>query len=210
MTRVLMLVEGPTERQFVTRTLAPHLEGSGVYCVPTTVTTRENPAGPNNRGGFVKYGKLIDELNKLIGDAEAYTTTLFDFYEMTGREVGGTVEELEKKLQKDVYKSDRFIPYIQKFEFEALLFASPDIASDELAESAKTAEMRAILRECGEAENINDGNATAPSKRLKHLFNDYDKVVDGPIVLERIGIGAIREACPRFSEWTGKLEALGA
>lgn len=210
MTRLLMLVEGPTERQFVTQTLAPHLFRHGVYCAPTTVTTRENPAGPNTKGGFVKYGKLIKELNKLIGDTDAYTTTLFDFYEMTGREVGGTVEELEQKLQEDVYASGRFIPYIQKFEFEALLFASPDIAAEELFEPAKAAEMKAILRVCGEAEAVNDDRNTAPSKRLKSLFLEYDKVADGPMVLDEIGIEDIRDACPRFSEWIGRLEALGA
>lgn len=210
MTRLLMLVEGPTERQFVTQTLALHLACHGVDCTPITVTTRESPTGPNYKGGFVKYGKLIKELNKLIGDTNAHTTTLFDFYEMTGREVEGTVEELEQKLREDVYASDRFIPYIQKFEFEALLFASPDKAAEELSAPAKAADMQAILNECGEAEAVNDGQTTAPSKRLKSLFSEYDKVADGPEVLRKIGIKDIREACPRFSEWIGKLEALRA
>ena len=53
MTRLLMLVEGITERQFVTFSLVPHLANHGVYCIPTTVTTRANPAGPDNKGGFV-------------------------------------------------------------------------------------------------------------------------------------------------------------
>jgi hypothetical protein len=203
-----MLVEGPTERQFVTRTLAPFLAHHNIYCTPTTVTTRENPAGPNYKGGFVKYDKLIRELDRLIGDTNAYTTTLFDFYEMTGREVGDTIEEMENKLRSDVHANDRFIPYIQKFEFEALLFSSPNIAAEELSDPAKAAEMEAILEDCGEAEAVNDGENTAPSKRLKSLFSDYDKVADGPMVLDGIGIAAIRGACPRFSEWIDRLEAL--
>tara|TARA_Y100000294_G_C8476534_1_gene304963 strand:+ start:249 stop:638 length:390 start_codon:yes stop_codon:yes gene_type:complete len=127
---------------------------------------------------------------------------------MTGREVGDTIEEMENKLRSDVHANDRFIPYIQKFEFEALLFSSPNIAAEELSDPAKAAEMEAILEDCGEAEAVNDGENTAPSKRLKSLFSDYDKVADGPMVLDGIGIAAIRGACPRFSEWIDRLEAL--
>ncbi len=209
MTRLLMLVEGPSERQFVSRVLVPHLEGNEVFCRPVTVTTRENPAGPNFTGGFVKYQKLIGELKRLLGDSNAHTTTLFDFYKMTGRDAGDTVEDMEKKLRADVFADTRFIPYVQKFEFEALLFSSPSIAAAELAEPDKAKDLQSILRDCGGAEEVDDGENTAPSKRLQSLFPDYVKVADGPMILETIGLKDIRQACPRFSQWVGKLEGLG-
>ena len=60
-------------------------------------------------------------------------------------------------------------------------------------------------------ELIDDGQSTAPSKRIIAEFPDYEgaKSAVGPQVAELIGLETIRAACPHFSKWLTVLENLG-
>ena len=57
-------------------------------------------------------------------------------------------------------------------------------------------------------KEINDGDATAPSKRLKSLYLAYDKPAFGPRIAQRIGLDTLRRECPHFHAWVSELEAL--
>jgi hypothetical protein len=59
---------------------------------------------------------------------------------------------------------------------------------------------------------IDDGEQTAPSKRIVEQFPDYEgrKPTAGPIIAAEIGLEAIRSKCRHFHEWLTKLEALGS
>jgi len=59
-------------------------------------------------------------------------------------------------------------------------------------------------------EKINDGNETAPSKRIIKEFPEYApaKATAGPIIANSIGLPTIRKKCPHFNEWLTKLEQL--
>ena len=57
-------------------------------------------------------------------------------------------------------------------------------------------------------EEINDGETTAPSKRLQSLYPSYDKILFGPLIAQRIGLDRLRQECPHFRDWVAKLEAL--
>jgi hypothetical protein len=61
-------------------------------------------------------------------------------------------------------------------------------------------------------ELINDGQHSAPSKRIIAQFPDYRraKPVVGPQVAELIGLDVIRGKSPHFSAWLSRLEQLGA
>lgn len=206
-----MLVEGQTERTFATRVLAPHLAQQGVFLTPTLVTTRQNPAGPDSKGGLVSYPNLLRQLNNLLGDSGAYTTTFFDLYGLGGRQEGETADAFEARLLAGVgHGQNRFLPYIQQYEFETLLFAAPDETAEELSAPNQAQEMRKIIAQCGGVETINDGPATAPSKRIAQLFPNYDKVVDGPDILSRSDLKRLcnKESCPRFVNWLTALEGL--
>ena len=128
---------------------------------------------------------------------------------MMGRSAGNTSDDLETKLDIDVYASERFIPYIQQYEFEALLFSSPDLTAEELSKPEKAKDLNNILRDCGGAEDIDDGETTAPAKRILDHFPGYNKVLDGPNILQSVGISTIIDACPRFAYWLQTLEKLG-
>ena len=75
---------------------------------------------------------------------------------------------------------------------------------------------RSLVEELGEVrssfpspEDINDNPDTAPSKRIKMLLPEYQKVVAGPLIAKETGLDTIRAECPRFADWLAKLESLG-
>jgi hypothetical protein len=64
-----------------------------------------------------------------------------------------------------------------------------------------------IVRQCGECEEIDDKSETSPSRRIARLFPAYRKggslIAHAPIIAKRIGLDAIRQACPHFNAWRG-------
>jgi len=72
----------------------------------------------------------------------------------------------------------------------------------------EVSQVRRIIEEFKNPEEINDDPVKAPSKRLKELKNGYRKVAMGKTVSEAIGIQAIQKQCPHFNDWLTKLEHL--
>jgi hypothetical protein len=101
---------------------------------------------------------------------------------------------------------NRFVPYIEMHEFEALLFSDADILADKTLIDVTL--IRKILEKYDNPEEINDDPANAPGKRLESLKEGYRKVAMGKTISEAIGIGGIRIQCPHFNDWLTKLENL--
>lgn len=112
---------------------------------------------------------------------------------------GKDVDAIEEGMMQDM-EYDRLIPYIQKYEFETLLFSSIDGFTLLLDDSKQLSQIQTIIDTYANVEDINGGTETAPSKRLIHIF-DYDKVADSELVLSELDIETIREKCPRFDGW---------
>ena len=53
---------------------------------------------------------------------------------------------------------------------------------------------------------INEGRATAPSKRLERLIPGYEKVLYGSMIALENGFQVILDKCPRFQNWIQLLE----
>ena len=104
----------------------------------------------------------------------------------------------------------RFVPYLQLHEFEALLFSDPEKLEERFDRHSTEIRRLVQIAEQSNPELINDGIETAPSKRIIREIPEYesDKASSGPIVAERIGLTTLRMKCLHFSEWIGKLEAL--
>jgi hypothetical protein len=100
----------------------------------------------------------------------------------------------------------RFIPFVAVHEFEALLFSDPGVLANGIG--AEEDQIIRILTECGEPEKINNSTETAPSKRLKRLYPDYKKTVNGITLAKEIGVDKMREQCPVFNNWLNSLEDL--
>ena len=116
---------------------------------------------------------------------------------------------LEQAIKDDI-TNHRFIPYIQKHEFEALVFASNDSIEEFillLSSSTATtlADFNKVLAEYPNPEDINGRPKFAPSKRLEQIFIGYDKVLHGNLITEDAGIHNILKKCPRFNAWVNKL-----
>jgi hypothetical protein len=106
---------------------------------------------------------------------------------------------LENGMRDDI-GSDRFIPYIQKFEFEALLFSN-NRGFENYYEGKIVRQTAAIVDSYPNPEEINDNPATSPSNRLKNIIPQYNKVSVGNIIALDVGTDAILEKCPRFRNW---------
>jgi hypothetical protein len=220
MSRVLALVEGRTEQTFVSEVLAPALGIKGVF-LSATLTGK-----PGHKGGVRRWASVRKEiLTVLKRDPLGCCTTMFDYYALPadwpGRqqattkpyaEAAGVIEDavhaaISEKLG-DACDPRRFVPYIQMHEFEALLFTEPSILADVVQCPARRSRFEQIVTECGAPEAIDDNPLTAPSKRIAAVAANYQKVLHGAIAAKRIGLARMREACPHFDDWVGRLEAL--
>lgn len=198
-------VEGPTEEEFVNRSLATHLRSRGVYATPILIgRARRRVQG----GGNVTISRLAGEIRLLRHHFDA-VTSLVDFYGFRGR--GGlSPDDLLEAIRAEIGRfDDQFVlPYVQMHEFEGLLFSDVD-TFERVIPGAPIADLRSVRAEFDTPEDINDSSTTAPSKRLATLIPGYRKVLDGSRLALEIGLDAIRDACPRFDAWLHRLEALG-
>ena len=211
--RLAISVEGPTEREFCKELLAPHLQTFGIFVESKIVVTKRNIAGTHSKGGSISFQRVIREIRPLLHSFD-YITTLYDFYGFRDRVAGETVEVLNQRLAIALGNPLNFIPNIQQYEFEALLFAAPDTVGRYMNCSPVAQAMHQILNECGEPEQINDSPTSAPSKRIENIFNEflhikYIKPFHGPLLMLEIGLTNIRTVCHRFNEWLIRLESLG-
>lgn len=199
MIRLGISVEGKTERLFVNKALRSHLLPFGVEA--TGVDIRGN----------VSLDKIRGVLPRLLGDFN-HVSTMYDFYGFK-RRGDRDVLALEAAIHSLADESDRerFLPYVQQYEFEALLFAVPEQTVDCIeGTQADIAAMQQAIKQCGSPERVNDSPQTSPWHRLKKLFDGrYDKPLHGPEIIELAGLPAIRAQCLRFDAWITRLEALG-
>lgn len=203
MIRLAISVEGDTEVEFVKEVLASGLVSKGVESVPISLN------------GNVTVERLSSEMAKLVWNFD-FVTSLVDFYGFSGKGAA-TVEELEEQIAKEVdrkiarsWNQSRLIPYVQRHEFEGLLFSDVSAFGTLLyATEDRVAELQGVRSLFATPEDVNDDSETAPSKRIRAAIPRYNKRVAGPRIAMEIGLDTIREQCPRFDGWLTRLEALG-
>jgi hypothetical protein len=200
MMRLGISVEGSTERLFVSQLLQPHLADFNIHVQAISLN------------GNVSLDRIRSELPALLGSFDQ-VSTLYDFYRFK-RRGNRTVLELEAAIAEliaDNAQRSRLTPYVQLYEFEALLFAVPEITVGHLRGSEKDSKkMQAAVKTCGSPEGVNDSPETSPSHRIAALFPHFDKPLHGPEIIELAGLAAIRAECPRFNAWISRLENLGS
>lgn len=196
MMRLGVSVEGPTEREFVTHVLKPHLLKYGWTVVK-----------PISLNGGISLRRFTEEIRCLTPQFE-WVTTLYDLYGFEGRE-GRDAEALEKAMQAAAGATINLLPYVQQYEFEALVFADPLKLAEEFHAPSALGKLNKILNEFGSPENINHDYDTIPSRRLQRIFPKYDKVLHGAKIAGKIGLPCIAAHCPRFATWLSKLEEIG-
>jgi Domain of unknown function (DUF4276) len=158
-------------------------------------------------------------LRWLKQDQSAFVTTMFDFYALPQDFPGyqaaihstdpyQKAALVQQALATDI-ASQRFIPYIQLHEFEALLFSDIDALCSTCNLSQKhNTELKAVRNSFSTPEHINDNSQAAPSKRILNIHDSYEKIIDGVQTAKAIGLAKLRQECLHFNEWLEKLEAL--
>ncbi|SPE57894.1 conserved hypothetical protein [Verrucomicrobia bacterium] len=224
MNRVLIVVEGPTERAVIERVLAPHF-GEHALALHAKVVGK-----PGHKGGIRNFESVRKEVMALLRqERRSFVSTFFDYCglpenwpgvnQARGRPApekariveSSMLESLRSVLgeSKDVA---RFVPYVQMHELEALLFSSTNVMASTFERQDLASAFAEIVSQCGGCEEINDKSETAPSRRIASLFPAYRKgsglTAHAPIIVKRIGLNAIRQACPHFSDWMARLEKL--
>ena len=208
MIRLAISVEGPTEEEFVKHFLADHLREKGVEPTPIRLGRARN----RSDGGNVSAERLVSEMAYLRHSFDA-VTSLVDFYGFR-RKGNKTVDELEEDLRQKLgypWHPEKVIPYVQRHEFEGLLFSDVGVFADLVyVPKGSVKALQNIRSQFQTPEDINDNKNTAPSKRIKKVIPQYDKRVNGPLLAMEIGLDKIRTECPRFNDWVTSLESLGS
>ncbi|MBF0109848.1 MAG: DUF4276 family protein [Magnetococcales bacterium] len=220
MTRLLLLVEGQSEEIFVKQTLTPFLAERGVYVQsPIVLWTKRMLSGGGFRGGVSNWNQIRKNLQPLTRDTNAWVTTLLDVHGLPEdfpgyRNAFGSghprdkVIALQERFGIEV-GHPRFIPFLALHEFEAWLFSSPKTVAEHFGATSLIDKVSKAVQEAGEPELINHGEQTHPKARLQGMGCGYKETSDGPTLMGKIGIPAIRKACPHFSGWLDRLESLG-
>lgn len=212
MIRLSIVVEGHTEREFVNNVLAADLQDRGIESRPILL----GHEGGGRMGGDVRVPRLGGEMARSL-DNHDFVTSLVDFYGFGNKGSNETVEELEDRISNEVrrnarqpYDHQRVFPYVQQYEFEALLFSDVSAFAAVLprVSQGSVATLRGIRSQYTTPEDINDDPDTAPSKQIERVIRGYNKRRDGYLVAEEIGLDRIRAECPRFNRWVKGLEAL--
>ena len=219
--RLLIVAEGVTEETFVGKILTPHLSARAIYPSARLVEFSRTKARIY-RGGLLKYAAAKRDILLLLQeDPTIYVTTMFDLYALPTTfpmyelakqptDPKERIKILEEGLRADI-NNDRFIPYIQLHEYEALLFSDIskiDYVMKTLQGESHLTKLERIMTQFPSPELINDGPTTAPSKRLLEIYSTYDKVLSGSLIAQEIGLSTIRKECPHFNSWLETLENL--
>jgi len=207
--RLAVTVEGGTEEEFVKRVLADHLRTAGVEPTPILLGRARSRFG----GGNVSVERLVSEMVELSRSFDA-VTSFVDFYgfrrkgEQSAEDLENILDQRLRQRMGNRWHPSRVIPYVQRHEFESLLFSNVDAFGHVLgASSGAVDDLRAIRAEFSTPEDINDSTQTCPSRRIERCLPAYSKRRDGPRVAEDIGLATMCSECPRFRDWLTSLES---
>ncbi len=225
MKELYVFCEGQTEHGFCKQVLGPHLFPAHDGRVHTIRIAHSRHHGVIHRGGIGKYATLRRDIlseTKRRDSGDIRFTTMIDLYKrperLPGKEANALnpnnptpyVEALKRAFGDDI-SDRRFVPHLQLFEYETLLFSDPEgyrISFDDCDDAIE--EMKRIAASFPSVEHIDDGEPTAPSKRIIALLPQYEgsKATAGPDIAEHIGLNVMRRRCLHFQAWVARLESL--
>ena len=217
MINLTVLVEGPTERDFVDEILAPHLRSVGYSSVsPNLIATKG--------AGICAWTEAKMNIGVHLRK-NACVTTMVDYYglpqDWPGRAESGAqpshlkADFVERAILEDMRGEDaaeNLIPYVMLHEFEAILFSDCEKFAAAIDLPQLTSAFQEIRDQFPTPEDIDDSREGAPSNRIEALLAQIGVVYRKPTVGLRgamaIGLDAIRAECPHFAKWMDSLEAI--
>lgn len=208
MKTIIIICEGDTEKEFC-QLLRDYLGYNyGIKAI--------------NLGGNCNWERIKYFVEKsLKSQPNAIVTTMIDYYGLKGTtfpkwqesqkimDKRQRIDFLENEMHRDIENSlqNRFIPYLQLHEFEALLFNNLEIFDQNFDDDeCNKIELQKVFSEFPDPEMINDTRETSPSHRLLDIIPTYNKIVYGNLLAEDIGIVNIYNKNQHFKEWIDKLK----
>ena len=219
---VVVFAEGETEERFVKQLIAPALNHLRVYIKPVQLQTSHGA-----RGGAISFDRLaMNARNMLRQRRDVVLTTFFDLYGLNtsfpefhetkeGLDVYQRVERLEAALhiaivEKTGCPPGGFIPHIQPYEFEGLLFSDVNaLCSIEPGWAGSASALAKARAAVDSPEHVNDSFESKPSARLKAALSPtYRKTTHGPRAAHRVTLEVIERECKHFHQWMNRLRSL--
>lgn len=223
--QVAVVVEGACERDFLQSVVAPSLGSKGVYLSASLI------GKVGHKGGNVKFERFVTDVrNYLSQRSDLVVSMMVDFFRLDPNWPGmpklqqhinsgasltlkekaealgqATVQALQQKIPAIVDIEQRFIPYIQMHEYEALLFSQKEVLIEHL--NIDEQRINKVLQQYETPEHINTNPNKAPAAQLQALSpRKYHKRRDGIVIAQKIGLYTIRQQCPIFDGWINSLE----
>lgn len=222
MKRVCVICEGQTEETFVREVLAPHFYHLNLSLLGQTVQT-----SVGHKGGALNYARIKPAIERTLKQKDQpFVTTFIDLYKLgsdfpafntvSGLQLAKKLHRLTQAWHKDIISStgcrpERFLPYIQAYEFEALLFSDIDgVTCVNEGWVSATEELKLIKSKVKSPEYINDSPETKPEAHFKRLLHlpSYRKIRHGSIAMKNIGLSAMERDCGFFAEWVNNIRQL--
>lgn len=223
MKRICIVCEGQTEETFVKNVLAPAFCANGLLLVPQMIETSSG-----HFGGALNYDRVKPHLRNTLRQKSApVVTTFFDLYKLDKRFPGfeeaarqqslaSRLDILKANLHQDIVQEagcrpERFIPYIQPHEFEALLFSDITKLTSLEADWQRSTDMLIQARNAFESpEHINDKPETKPAAHLERelVSPRFRKNRHGSIAAQKIGLAKIEAECAYFSAWLNQIRSV--
>jgi hypothetical protein len=222
MLEIIVFAEGPSDEQFIKRVVAPALRPLHLFLKPETLKTSQQASG-----GAVSFDRLkFYARNALRQKPDAILTTFFDLYGLVADfphyhdsmklpDVYQGARSIETAMHQAIVaqigcRPDRFIPHIQPYEFEGLLFSDVNALVDVEPDWKDCLEpLQQVRAEFDTPEHINNSFETKPSKRLEDMLRPkYKKTRHGPLIADSIGLHNIEAECVHFKAWLDRLRAL--
>ena len=217
-TDVTVVCEGQTEQMFVNEVVAPAMMMQDVMVQPRLIATSRRA-----KGGALNRQRVFRVLRNILRQRQdTFVTTFFDLYRLPPDFPGHVTtppdplvraSKIEATFREEVVRAvrcrrERFLPHIQPYEFEALLFSdTSQFVREEPGWLEEVGNLEAARSGASSPEHINDGERTHPSARLGELPG-YRKVQHGSAIARRIGLERIREECRHFGDWLSRIENL--
>ena len=222
-----IIVEGHTEELFVNTVLADHFQAFDIFLKVRKIQTGWNKlSNKPAKGGLRKYSSFRNDVLRWIESDRKnpvfWYTSMIDLYSFPKGKSSPYKNDIQKisdpykkviELEKAIYADiacEKFIPYVQLHEFEALLLVDPDKLELMYPESKSKITLLKNNITHARPEEINESKQTAPSKRIIKFIPEYEhqKAQVGPLIAEDIGLTALRQNCQHFDEWIKKLEKI--
>jgi hypothetical protein len=224
---IYVIVEGQCEENFVNNILKPYFFSKNIFLKPEQVITGKDKHGTVCKGGGNSYGLYKKHIQNRIKNCtkqkNCYITTMIDFYglpndfpksnDTSKKTTYDTIKLWEKTFFDDI-GVDNFIPYIQLYEFETLLYCDIDKICDEFFDlDIKNLKVKITkdIQQFDNIELINNSIDTSPSKRLNKLTDGKycnSKVASSTNILKKIDIKTMLQKCTHFKYWIEKLTIL--